>query len=81
MATDPITSRQIEGEKVEAVTDFSFLGPKITADCDYSNEIQTLSPWKERRDKPTQCIKKQRYTLSIKVCIVKAMVFPYGSYV
>ena len=63
MATDPITLWQIEGEKVEAVTDFSFLGPQITADCDYSHEIQTLAPWKERHDKPTQCIKKQRYHL------------------
>ena len=39
MAFGPITSRQIEGEKVEAVTDFIFLGSKITADCDCSHEI------------------------------------------
>ena len=52
MASGPITSWQIEGEKVEAVTDFSFLGPKITSDGDYKHEIQTLAPWKERHDKP-----------------------------
>ena len=52
MASGPITSWQIEGEKVEAVTDFSFLGPKITSDGDYNHENQTLAPWKERHDKP-----------------------------
>ena len=40
MASGPITSWQIEGEKVETVTDFIFLGSKITADADYSHEIQ-----------------------------------------
>ena len=40
MASGPITSWQIEREKVEAVTDFIFLGPKITADSDYSHEIK-----------------------------------------
>ena len=52
MASSPITSWQIEGEKVEAVTYFSFLGPKITSDGDYNHENQTLAPWKERHDKP-----------------------------
>ena len=52
MASGPITSWQIEGEKVEAVTYFSFLGPKITSDGDYNHENQTLAPWKERHDKP-----------------------------
>jgi len=52
MASGPNTSWQIEGEKVEAVTDFSFLVPKITSDGDYKHEIQTLAPWKERHDKP-----------------------------
>ena len=50
MASGPNTSWQIEGEKVEAVTDFSFLVPKITSDGDYKHEIQTLAPWKERHD-------------------------------
>ena len=50
MASCPITSWQIEGEKVEAVTDFIFLGFKITADCDYCHEIKMLAPWKKNYD-------------------------------
>ena len=46
MTSGPITSWQIEAEKVEAVTDFTFLGSKITADSDYGNEIKTLAPGK-----------------------------------
>ena len=52
MASSSITSWQIEGEKVEAVADFIFLGSKITADSDCSHEIQTLAPWKKSYDKP-----------------------------
>ena len=48
-----ITSWQIDGEKVETVTDFIFLGSDITADSDCSHEIKTLAPWKESYDKPT----------------------------
>ena len=60
MASSPITSWQIEGEKVEAVTDFIFLGSKIIADGNCNHEIKkTLAPWKESYDKPRQCIKKQ----------------------
>ena len=47
MASGPITSLQIEGVKVEAVTDFIFLGSKITADGGCSYEIKTLEPWEE----------------------------------
>ena len=61
MASSPITSRQIEGEKVEAVIGFIFLDSKITADSDCSHEIKILAPWKESYDKPRQHIKKQRY--------------------
>ena len=63
MASGPITSWQIltEREKVEAVTDFIFLGSKITADGDCSHEIKTLASWKEIYDKSRQCIKKQRH--------------------
>ena len=50
--TGLITLWQIEGEKLEAVTDFIFLGSKITAVGDYSHEIKTLSPWKKSYDKP-----------------------------
>ena len=64
------TSWQIEGEKVEAVTDFIFLGSKITADGDCSHEIKTLASWKESHDKPRQCIKKQRHHFADKVHIV-----------
>ena len=66
MASGPITSWQIEGEKVEVVTDFLFLGSKITADSDcrwwpQPWNYKMLAPWKECYDKPRQCIKKQRH--------------------
>ena len=61
MASGPITSWQIDGETMETVTDFIFLGSQITADSDYSREIKTLAPWKKNYDKPRQHIKKQRY--------------------
>ena len=60
MASSPITSWQIDGEIVVTVTDFIFLGSKITADGDCSHEIKTLIPWKESYDQPRQHIKKQR---------------------
>ena len=47
MASSLITSWQIDGEKVETVTDFTFLGSKITADSNCSHEIKTIAPWKE----------------------------------
>ena len=50
MAAGPITSWQIEGEKVETVTYFIFLGSKITMGDDCSHEIKTLAPWKESYD-------------------------------
>ena len=53
MASGPITSWQIDGETVETVSDFIFLGSKITADGDCSHEIKkTLTPWKESYDQP-----------------------------
>ena len=58
MAYGPITSWQIEGETVETVTDFIFLGSKITADGDCSHEIKRLAPWKKTYDQPRQHIKK-----------------------
>ena len=61
MAPGLITSWQIEGEKVEVVTDFIFLDSKITANSDCSYEIKTLAPWKESYCKPRQHIKKQRH--------------------
>ena len=61
MISGPITSWQTKRGKVEAVTDFIFLGFKITADSDCSHEIKTLASWKEIYDKSRQCIKKQRH--------------------
>ena len=58
MASGPFTSWQIDGEKVETVTDFIFLGSKITADGDCSHEIKTLAPWKKSYDQPRQHIKR-----------------------
>ena len=52
MASSPMNSWQIDEETMETVTDFIFLGSKITSDGDYKHEIQTLAPWKERHDKP-----------------------------
>ena len=61
MASGPITSGDIDGETVETVSDFIFLGSKITADGDCSHEIKMLTPWKESYNQPRQHIKKQRY--------------------
>ena len=52
MASGPITSWQIDGEAVETVADFIFLGSKITADGDCNHEIKMLTPWKESYDQP-----------------------------
>ena len=60
MAFGLITSWQIDGERVETVTDFIFSGSKITADDDSSHEIKTLAAWKKSYDQPRQHIKKQR---------------------
>ena len=62
MASGPITSWQIDGETVETMADFIFLGSKITADGDCSHEIKkSLTPWKESYDQPRQHVKKQRH--------------------
>ena len=61
MSSGPVTSWQIEGEKVEVLTDFLFLGSKITADGDYSHEIRRRLLWQESYDKPRQCVEKQRH--------------------
>ena len=52
MASGPITSWEIDEERVETVSDFIFRGSKITADGDCSHEIKTLTPWKESYDQP-----------------------------
>ena len=61
MVSGPITSWWIDGETVETVADFIFLGSKITVDSDCSHEIKTLAPWKKSYDQPRQHIKKQRH--------------------
>ena len=74
-ASGPITLWQIEGKKVEAVTDFIFLSSKITEDSDCSHEIKTLSTWKEIYDQSRQCIKSRDITSLTKLHIDKAMLF------
>ena len=62
MASGPITSWQIVAETMETVTDFIFLGTRISADGDCSHKIKkTLAPWKKSHDQPRQHIKKQRH--------------------
>ena len=62
IASGTITSWKIEGEKMETIPNFIFLGSKITEDSDCSHEIKkTFASWKKNYDKHRQCIKKQRY--------------------
>ena len=67
MAFSSITLWQIDGEKVETMTDFIFLGAKITAGDDCSHEIKMLAPWKKSYDKPRHCLKKQKHHCAHKV--------------
>ena len=81
MAWGPITSWQIDGETMETMTDFIFLGCKITADGDYNHEIKRrLAPWKKSHDQPRQHLKSRDITLLTKVHLVKARVFPVVTY-
>ena len=81
MAWGPITSWQIDGETMETMTDFIFLGCKITADGDYNHEIKRrLAPWKKSHDQPRQRLKSRDITLLTNVHIAKAMVFPVVMY-
>ena len=75
MATGPITSWQIEGEKVKVLTDFLFLGSKITADCDCSHEIKRHLLLGRKGMANPDNIKSRDITLPTKVRIDKAMVF------
>ena len=77
MVSSPITSWQIEGEKVEAVTDIIFLGSKITADGTCSHEIKRhLLLGKKAIDNLDSVLKNRDIALPTKVHLVKAMVFP-----
>ena len=77
MASGPITSWQIDGETVETVTDFIFLGSKITADGDCSHEIKRLLLLGRKvMTNLDNTLKSRDITLSRKVRLIKAMVFP-----
>ena len=76
MASGPITSWQIDGERVETVADFIFLGSKITADGDCSHEIKRhLLLGRKAMTNLDSMLKSRDITLPTKVCLVKAMVF------
>ena len=81
MASNPITSWYREGEKVEAVTDFMFLGSKISSDGDYSRKIKThLLLGRKTMTNLDSILKSRDITVPTKVHIVKAMVFPVVVY-
>ena len=81
MASSPITSWQMKGEKVEAMTDLIFSGSKIIADGDYSREIKRcLLLGKKAMTNLDSILKSRDFTLSTKVHLVKAMVFPVVMY-
>ena len=81
MAFGPITSWQIDGETMETITDFIFLGSKITADGDYSHEIKRrLLPGRKVITNLDRILKSRGITLPTKVHIVKAMIFPAVMY-
>ena len=81
MASDPITSWETDGETVETVSDFIFLGSKITADGDCSHEIKIcLLLERKVMTKLDSILKSRDITLPTKVCLIKAMVFPVIMY-
>ena len=81
MASSPITSWQIDGKTVETVADFIFLGSKITADGDCSHEIKRcLLLGRKVMTNLDSILKSRDITLSTKVCLIKAMVFPVVMY-
>ena len=81
MAPGPITSRHIDGEKLEAVTDFIFLGSKITADCVCSHEIKRrLLLGRKAMTNLDSILKIRDITLSKKIRLVNAMVCPVVMY-
>ena len=81
MASGPITSWQIDGEAVETVSDFIFLGSRVTADGDYSHEIKRrLLLGRKVMTNLDSILKSRDITLPTKVCLVKAIVFPVVTY-
>ena len=82
MASGPITSWEIDGETVDTVSDFIFLGSKITADGDFSHEIKRcLLLGRKVMTSLDSILKSRDMTLLTKVHLVKAMVFPVSSHV
>ena len=81
MASGPIISWEIDGETVETVSDFIFLGSKITADGDYSHGIKRcLLLGRKAMTTLDSILKSRDITLPTKLCLVKAMVFPVVMY-
>ena len=81
MASSPITSWQIDGKTMETVTDFVFLGSKITADGDCSHEIKRcLLLGRKAMTNLDSILKSRDITLPTKVCLMKAMIFPVVMY-
>ena len=81
LPTCPITSRQIDGETMETMRDFIFLGSKITADGDFSHEIKRhLLIGRKAMTNLDSILKSRDITLPTKVHLVKAMVFPVVTY-
>ena len=81
VATSPISSWQIDGETMETVTDFNFLGSKITVDGDCSHEIKRcLLLGRKAGTNPDSILKSRDVTLLTKVCLIKAIVFPVVMY-
>ena len=80
MASSPITSWQIDRETMETVRDFIFLGSKITADGDCSQEIKTIAAWKKSYDQSIQDIKKQRHYFANKGPYSQSYGFPVVMY-
>ena len=81
MASGPITSWEIDGETVETVADFIFLGSKITADDEHSHEIKRcLFLGRKAMTNLDSILKSRDITSSTRVCLVKAMVFPVVMY-
>ena len=79
IASGPITSWQVDGETMETVTDFIFLGSKITANGDCSHEIKRhFAPWKKSYDQPRQHIKKQNHCFANKGPSSQGYGFPSG---
>jgi len=81
MTSGPITSWQIDGEKMETVTEFIFLGSKITADIDWNHEIERcLFLGRKAMTNLRSILRSRDSTLQSKICLVKVMAFPVVMY-